>query len=557
MTWTVTDQTGAAYAAAWQDGLLTLPKERVAAGVEYLEFRSPEWEAETGEDGYFVIADAGGKGSRLCRFTEREDGERLWRQDLLPLFGVKRKTGATLVIAEGLRHEMMLRVRVEDGHYSLSARYLLSGDAPYEDITLRVLSLGAEGDYSAMARAYRAYRLAKGDCRPLALRMRESEALRYAIKAPEIRIRMGWKPAPPAILEQTLENEPPMKVACTFRRVRDLVDELQRQGVDRAEICLVGWNKSGHDGRYPDLFPVEESLGGEAELKDLIAYAKERGYQIVCHTNSTDGYSIASSFSPEIVAKERDGSLSVNPYAWSGGRMYNLCPQSSLELAKKDLPLVRELGFSGLHYIDVITVVPPRNCHDPAHPVNRKEAVEYYLAIMRLAKAQFGGFASEGVFDFASAELDYGLYRSWPAVFDAMTDEEIPLWELVYHGIILSNPNTDTVNYPVKPKKNGLFVLECGGRPSFYFYSKFLEGSGMDDWLGSEDLLCDTDEQLVYSVGKIKEAYDLYLSLLPLQTQFMEKHEEIEKGVKEITYEDGTRLRVDYNTETYTVLPPR
>ena len=78
----------------------------------------------------------------------------------------------------------------------------------------------------------------------------------------------------------------------------------------------------------------------------------------------------------------------------------------------------------------------------------------------------------------------------------------------------------------------------------------------MDDWLGREDLICDTDEQLVYSVGKIKEAYDVHRALLPLQTQFMEKHETVSPGVKEITYEDGTVLRVDYNEETYSVIPP-
>ena len=78
----------------------------------------------------------------------------------------------------------------------------------------------------------------------------------------------------------------------------------------------------------------------------------------------------------------------------------------------------------------------------------------------------------------------------------------------------------------------------------------------MDDWLGKEDLFCETNEQLVYSVGKIKEAYDLYRCLLPLQTQFMEKHETVSPGVKEITYEDGTVLRVDYNEETFHVTYP-
>ena len=46
-------------------------------------------------------------------------------------------------------------------------------------------------------------------------------------------------------------------------------------------------------------------------------------------------------------------------------------------------------------------------------------------------------------------------------------------------------------------------LVEYGGRPTFYLYSKFMNGGRIDDWLGSDDLLCDTDEQLRYSNREI------------------------------------------------------
>ena len=381
----------------------------------------------------------------------------------------------------------------------------------------------------------------------------EREALKYAAAAPEIRIRMGWKPAPPTVLEQTPENEPEMKVACTFDRVCDIIDELKAQGVDKAQLCLVGWNKSGHDGRYPQLFPVEERLGGEERLRHLISYAVENGYSIVCHTNSTDCYSIADSFSEDIVTKTKNGSLSVNDIPWSGGTMYNLCPKKALEYAERDLPQAKELGFKGLHYIDVMSVVPLRLCYDKNHPSKEKETLECYEKIMNLCHKLFGGFSSEGTFDFCAKYLDFGLYVSWPPEPDDMLDTEIPLREIVYHGIMLYNPTTDTVNYPIKNADNRLRVLEYGGRPSFYFYSKFLKGSNLDDWLGREDLLCDTNEQLRYSVSKIKEAYDEYTKYAYLQKEFIEKHEEIRPGVFEITYSNGDVVRADYNRKTFSM----
>lgn len=547
------DNLGNIYNVKVNDNVVCISKNDIVSGAEYVDITLDGFTARAGDDGYFVIADANGKGSRLCKFNNKKDNERVYKQNLMPIFGVKKKDTCTLVIAEGYKYELHVAVGVKDGNYYLYPRFMLYGDAPYEDITLRIIELDGKCGYSEMAVAYRNYQLSNGICRPLKERAKTSEYLRYAIESPEIRIRMGWKPAPPKIMEQTVENEPEMKVACTFDRVCDIIDELKRQGVDKAHFCLVGWNKSGHDGRYPQLFPVEEKLGGEERLRHLIAYAKENGYQINCHTNSTDSYRIADTFSEDIVAKNKDGSLSICEDSWSGGRMYKMCPVKALEYAKKDLPKVSELGFEGLHYIDVMTVVPLRWCYDSNHPVNPSETLKCYEEIMKLCHELFGGFSSEGSFDFGAKYLDYSLYTSWPLVEDEMFDCEIPLWEIAYHGIILHNPTPDNVNYPIKSKKNGLEVIEHGGRPSFYYYSRFLEGSDIDDWLGVEDLICDTDEQLKFSVSKIKEAYERHKKLLHLQTEFIEKHEEVSDNVFEVTYSNGNVIRVDYNKESYEI----
>ncbi len=551
--WKALDNSGKEYKVSASGSVYTVSKAEVSEGVEYIDFIDETLFAKTGETGHYVIADFDKKGSRLCFFNEKPDNERIFKQDLMPVFGVKKADNCVLVVVEGFKYEFSLVFGVRNGEYYIYPRFYLNGNILYEDISLKVIELHKDAVYGDMAVAYRNYQLDKGECRPLTEKIEERKELAYAIAAPEIRIRMGWKPAPPTVLEQTPENEPEMKVACTFDRVCDLIDEMKAQGIDKAQICLVGWNKSGHDGRWPQIFPVEEKLGGEERLKHLISYAQENGYQIVCHTNSTDCYNIADTFSQDIIAKKKDGTASVNDLAWSGGRMYDLCPVKALEYAKEYLPKVKELGFEGLHYIDVMSVVPLRWCYDKNHPVNSKETLEIYNKIMNSCHELFGGFASEGCFDFAAKYLDYGLYVSWPAEDDVMADKAIPFWQIVYHGIILYNSTTDTVNYPIKNLKNHLTVVEDGSRPSFYFYSKFLEGSNLDDWLGKEDLICDTDEQLKYSVSKIKESYDEYKLLMHLQTEFIEGHSEIEKNVFEVLYSNGTTLRIDYNNNQYTI----
>ena len=95
-------------------------------------------------------------------------------------------------------------------------------------------------------------------------------------------------------------------------------------------------------------------------------------------------------------------------------------------------------------------------------------------------------------------------------------------------------------------------MVEYGGRPTYYYYSAFM-GNGKN-WMGSIDARCDDDTELKESVAKVKKGYDVYRALTPLHTVYMDKHEEVSENVYEITYSNGTVVRVDYNEKTYDVI---
>jgi hypothetical protein len=507
--------------------------------------------AQAGEDGYLVIPHGRAwTGSLLCRLRQRPDTSFATSGSVLPIFGLKGDGRCIVAIVTGMAQDFSAVASVTDGRYAVYARFDLEGDPPYEDLCVAYHELsGSEANYSGMARRYRRYQLERGACRPL--RDRLNPELAYAAQSVEIRIRLGWKPVPSPVLDQTLANEPPMKVAMTFRQVGDLLDELQTQGIDKAQICLVGWNQKGHDGRWPQVFPVEEALGGESDLRELIGKARAMGYQLVCHTNSTCAYHIADCWDEDLIIKNRDGSVSVGA-TWSGGQTYNLCPQKAREVAERELPRVAGLGFRGLHYIDVLSIYPPRKCYDPNHPLHRGAAAAEVQQIMTLSKQLFGGFASEGAFDHTAAGLDFALYVTFnlmgkqPDIADAV----IPLWELVYHGIILSNPSAETVNVPLKGRRAELKRHEHGGRPAFYIYSRFVEGNRVN-WMGQDDLTADTPEQLQKSVQLIKQVYDEYRKETDLQLAFLDEHEWLSDTVCRTRYSDGTAFIYNYGDEPY------
>lgn len=174
-----------------------------------------------------------------------------------------------------------------------------------------------------------------------------------------------------------------------------------------------------------------------------------------------------------------------------------------------------------------------------------RQSAETICEIAKIAREMFGGFASEGGFDYLADGLDYVLYTSYNLYGKQhpLCDETIPFWQLVYHGSILYNPSTETVNFCAKDAKSHLKYIEYGGRPLGYFNSKYVGEGGCGNWMGEEDLLCASEEELADSIDGLAGMYREYQSLWKLQLEYMLRHDKIRDGVYQTAYSDGTTLR--------------
>ena len=505
--------------------------------------------ARKGEDGYWVLPDNTYGTYRL------EDGHLFQSWSVfMPLFGMKTPRATYCAIVTGMPYSLGVSVRAADGIYSQSAVFLAEKDLElYDDIRIDYHFLkGDDADYSGIARCYRKYQLDRGAAVPLAEKVKSNPTLAYSVTNIEVRIRQAWKPAPSPVMEQVTRNEPPVKAVVTFDRVKDVVDESVRQGVGGAEFCLVGWNKGGHDGAYPQIFPVEPSLGGEEKLKEAVAYAQSKGYQVVGHSSFRDCYMIADTWDSEyVVEKNPNGTLKRGETSWSGGRLYTMCPQRAYErFCPKQCAEMATLGFRGMFYVDVTTSRPLFPCPDVRHRLNNGQRAEWENNIMRELGETFGGAASEGAYDFCSRTCESALTVQWCKPFDppknAMVDGYIPLWQLVYHGIIVSTPFRTMINCPANPdRRYALKLAEFGGRPTFYWHSWFV--TGRPPSMGTWDLEATTDEKMRQGVRWMKEGHDEYMRRNSLQLAFMDRHEKIADGLFRITYSNGTKMYVNYN----------
>ena len=147
--------------------------------------------------------------------------------------------------------------------------------------------------------------------------------------------------------------------------------------------------------------------------------------------------------------------------------------------------------------------------------------------------------------DFSNNYIDYVLYATFGSPYGTklpdICSESVNAFEVAYHGTVLYNPMSTTINYPIKHPVERLNLIMRGGKPSIYFYSKFCTGTKVN-WMGEDDFTCDGEEDMKKCVSLIRSALEDHKRLCHLQLEFMDSYDVLGDGLEMATYSDGTRL---------------
>ena len=519
---------------------LVIPIRDIGRDVDNIDIISDAFTAAKGEDGY-IVAPTVGYGS--IAYFKYDSGSNAMNTEL-PFYGIKTPRGTYLAIVKGLPLEYRVQVDVRGGKYKVYPRFRISRIEfdPYEDIVIDFYKLeGKDADYVGMAKKYRQYQLERGEVVPLKERVKNNPTLAYTVDSPFIRIKMAYNSRPKGLTDSNDPRwkgiKPEIKVVHTFDSFMDVMKKIHDLGVKEADVCFVGWQTGGFDGPFPDLFPVEEKLGGEAKMREAVNFGKSLGYHMTTHINNHNFYQHAKRWDPENVSKTADGKLRIYT-VWPGGQAYHTCFQVICDrYIDEDIAHLKDMGMNAPQHVDVTSAIRPSPCCDIRHPNNRKQMADYQIKIGEKYHKAFGGFTSEAGFDHVAKVLDYALYTSSVTLaehkkhrkLNLFEYETFPIWQIVYHGIILSNPEWNTIDCYFEPKGsyNRLKFIECGGRPTFYWTSY------------KRDL------------SPIKEAYDDYVKMRHLQYEFMDEHRELTQGVFLTGYSDGSEVVTNYSDKPF------
>jgi len=517
-----------------------IPASTIASNVRYIDVVLDTARAVKGEDGYFVLGD-----SRLGTF-KLNDGNLSCNRVVMPIMGMKTPRETWVAIIKGLKYEFSFIATAKYGIYEVYPRFNIEEirRSPYEDIIVDFYKLSQSANYCDMGKVYRNYQLSRGEVIPLKERVKNNPRLKYTAESMFVRIKNGVKDNYQQIEHQTPENEPKINVMHSFDDFKRIMTRLKNFGLDKVEMCFVGWHSGGFDGRYPDLAPVEEAFGGEAKMREVIELGKSYGYQMTCHVTHTDHYTIGTRFDWNNIALDYKGAYQKHSIL-PGGRAYYACFQTTHEkIFPDDFEFLKSLGLNGTLHIDVTSCITPYSCFHKDHPCTRQDTADYMNKIAEKAEEHFAGFSSEGPCDHVAKTLDYALYvTAWPKYVGAredMIDKIIPLWQSVYHGIILSNPYYCTIDYPferpetettpyyaLKNKtERRLKFFEFGGRLTFYF-------------IDYKNLL------------PIRDAYKEYQPVKYLQYEFIDDHREVAKNIFTTVYSDGSEILTNYTDSDF------
>lgn len=262
--------------------------------------------------------------------------------------------------------------RADDGpvHQRLVTAFRLRRTAR----AVRLTPLGA-GDWNTIATGYREIAEQKG----LAITLREKIArnphLAKLVGASNVKL---WTCLARRMSEDS-KQEVSVNVRWTFDEAARNAEHLKKDiGIDRALFMMGGWTEGGYDCRHPDNLPANAECGGNDALADAIARIQQLDYVGCLHDNVQDMYADAKSFDLSFIEKDARG----NPKKggrWLGGRAWMVCAPKQLELAQRpqNLPEIARLFKPWSYFIDTTYAVGPRECDDPAHPLDRNSDIAW------------------------------------------------------------------------------------------------------------------------------------------------------------------------------------
>jgi hypothetical protein len=322
---------------------------------------------------------------------------------------------------------------------------------------------------------------------------------------------------------------------CTCDEAREILTQCLTRGMRKLTVVLVGWGQDGHDGKCPTYLPVDERVGGDAKMRELIAWAKAQDVLLGVHTSHCSVYSCSDEFDVDDLVRHRSGEY-WESVIWSGGQAHRVCPEVSLNKhVKRDMPKLAALGFHGHHHFDCVGGF--MCCHSPRHPVRlRSEYISLIRQEGQVALDTMGSLSTEmpygqyfGVMDgFFHCHSNPGDFLRVCPIGRYFLDRPVPMLGVALHGSHLCCE-------AVGSRDRLIEMLDLGLAPQYEVCMRPSPAFGIPAYADRAALL---EDAYRFTFGP--EGYMTRLGQLDIEGRW-----ELAPGVSRTRYSDGTAVWVN------------
>jgi len=335
----------------------------------------------------------------------------------------------------------------------------------------------------------------------------------------------------------------------TFEQAAAILGQMQGVGIDNIKLRYTGWFNNGIHHNMPSSIKVDRKLGGSKGLRELQAVAEAAEATLYPDASFQEASPRARGFSRSSQASRfiSNKVAAVYPYA-AATFGQNLDADPGYIVSPKALPLIvdgfiadyRRTGLTGLSLRDLGSELNAD--YNRAGVIDREAA----KGIVREQLAKLGEAAEELLIEGGNAyAAPYARH-----IVDApmtssgfnLTDESIPLFQLVYHGYVSYAGTPWNLADNQDARLNFLQALETGaGLHYTWFYAEAsaIKLTGFDHYYSA-----DYRSWLEEASQQYRELHE---AIGDVAAQTIIDHRRLAEGVYQTTYDGGKTIIVNYN----------
>jgi hypothetical protein len=383
-----------------------------------------------------------------------------------------------------------------------------------------------KSDYVGMAQTYRQYLMKEKGVKPV------------TVSNPNIPMHVNFIGADQ---EDGLVTSRYLNLTTTDDAIQ-MVNSLHDKGITNMSLTFKGWQKGGISA-FGNTFPVDSRIGGDKGMKAFIDNAHNYGLPVYLEAeyalNNTGGAGFDEKYHAIVNLAGRNQKVSA---LYNRERTPAVSYKFAEEMVKKDLNQYKAMGVDGI----AVNILGQRLSSDynSGFGSTRDEARDVQERILKTIKESLGGVEGKYSNLYALPHMNYIQTLVYDHSYDLFTDEAVPFVQIATHGLV--SYSSEFVNNRQEDVHDFLRDIEYGAEPSFIFTreesKKYVNSFGIRYY----------NTYYPYWETFAVEQYKRYNEALgDVQNQFIADHKTLALGVKETTYENGTRVIVNYNLEPY------